>query len=262
MKKKVVTKKSPAKIIHLPPEEVKHELPAVQSPDSMIAMAINKGMDIGTLERLMELRDKEIARQAKMEFINAMVRFQQMIPDLFKNKKVDYESKSEGGGKVKYNYQDLGSIIRCIKDAEAACGLTHGWEQSEKDNEITVVCVISHIGGHVQRGEPLTGNPDKTGKKEGLHAKASTITYLQRYTLKGALGLTSTESDDDGQLGNKNASKASELPWLKPEQMQGTVNQILKGIWTVAIVKEKVQLTTDQEILLQKIQDEKVGQPS
>lgn len=247
------TKKVPETLEIVP---LKNELSVAekQSPDSMIFMALEKGMDISIIERLVEMRNKEVARIAKGEYLHSMSKFQSIIPSMAKNRKVDYTSKKEGSMVVKYNYQDLGSIIQLIKGSMSECGLTHRWEQTEKDGVITVVCIISHVGGHEQRGEPLSGLADVSGNKAGLHAKASTITYLQRYTLKGILGLTSTETDDDGLTAIKAQQEAAGpiKPNLDGQQLNGAIKLVLDGKETLAGLKEKWALTQGQEMAISK----------
>jgi ERF superfamily len=225
------------------------------SPDNMILLALEKGMDIGVIERLMKMKNEEQARIAKMEYLQAMVRFQGVLPDLQKNRKVDYESKA--GGKVKYNYQDLGSIIKMIRKPLEECGLFYRWEQTEKENIVTVVCILSHIGGHEERGAALTGALDTSGNKAGLHAKASTITYLQRYTLKGILGLTSTETDDDGltAIRKDQGEIVSNKPKMEGSQLNGAIKLILEGKETVDSLSEKWNLTDGQVQALTKTQE-------
>lgn len=229
-----------------------------QSPDSMIFMALEKGLDITIIERLMLMRNSEIARIAKSEYLQAMAKFQAIIPDLQKNRNVDYTSKSTSA-QVKYNYQDLGSIIHAIKGSMAECGLTHKWEQTEKDGIVTVVCIVSHVGGHEERGAPLSGQLDTSGNKAGLHAKASTITYLQRYTLKGILGLTSTETDDDGLKGVKKEQEAThnDKPKLDGSQLNQVIERVLSGKETIESIREKWALTQGQESAIVKAQGSK-----
>lgn len=241
-----VTKEKPQKkktdVVHL--SEESSLVVKSQSPDSMIFMALEKGLDITIIERLMQMRNDELKRVARIEYLNAMAKFQSILPNLQKNKKVDYTSKSTGVT-VKYNYQDLGSIIDMIREPLEKCGLFYRWEQSEKDSIVSVACVVSHIAGHEERGIPLTGALDTSGNKSGLHAKASTITYLQRYTLKGILGLASTETDDDGIKGNKKET-VSDLPKLEGSQVTAAINLVKEGKETMETLASKWSLTEGQ----------------
>ena len=49
----------------------------------------------------------------------------------------------------------------------------------------------------------LSAPPDSSGSKNSIQAIASTLTYLQRYTLLSITGLAASEADDDGRGGDK-----------------------------------------------------------
>jgi hypothetical protein len=46
----------------------------------------------------------------------------------------------------------------------------------------------------------MTANPDTSGKKNAIQACASAIEYMKRYTLIGAFGLTTADTDIDGRM--------------------------------------------------------------
>jgi hypothetical protein len=57
----------------------------------------------------------------------------------------------------------------------------------------------------------MTAPSDTSGQKNSIQAIASTITYLQRYTLLAATGLTTKDMpDDDGKGGVKEPIKSKE----------------------------------------------------
>jgi hypothetical protein len=78
------------------------------------------------------------------------------------------------------------------------CGLSHQWKTRQDGDNITVECSVTHKLGHSEETS-LTAGPDKTGNKNSIQAIASTIAYLERYTLYAILGLASREMDDDAQ---------------------------------------------------------------
>jgi hypothetical protein len=65
--------------------------------------------------------------------------------------------------------------------------------------------------GHSEENTLMAGKDD-SGNKNGIQAIGSTVTYLQRYTLKAALGLAAG-ADDDG------AKSDGEPELVSPEQM-------------------------------------------
>lgn len=62
---------------------------------------------------------------------------------------------------------------------------------------MTITCVISHRDSHGEENS-LSAGADHSGEKNAIQAIGSTPTYLQRITLKVALGLAAAE-DDDGK---------------------------------------------------------------
>ncbi|MEP5450516.1 ERF family protein, partial [Roseibium sp.] len=109
---------------------------------------------------------------------------------------------------------------------------------------VKVTCIIQHRAGHVEE-TTLMGGADQSGNKNGFQAIGSAVTYLQRYTLKAALGL-SAEVDDDAQSAadnapaprqSKPAQPAAPNPEAVADQMIAAIKGAdsedrLKGIWT------------------------------
>ena len=69
----------------------------------------------------------------------------------------------------------------------------------ELGDKITVTCILSHIEGHSE-STTLSSIADGSGNKNSIQGIGSTVTYLERYTLTGVLGLTSADSDMDGRI--------------------------------------------------------------
>ena len=59
-----------------------------------------------------------------------------------------------------------------------------------------MTCIVSHRQGYSEENT-LSAGRDESGNKNSIQAIGSTLTYLQRMTLKAALGLAAS-SDDDG----------------------------------------------------------------
>jgi hypothetical protein len=58
-----------------------------------------------------------------------------------------------------------------------------------------VTCHVSHEKGH-RESTSLTGPEDVSGGKNPIQTIGSTVTYLQRYTMVSALGLSTADQDD------------------------------------------------------------------
>jgi hypothetical protein len=64
------------------------------------------------------------------------------------------------------------------------------------------MCIVEHRDGHSE-DTSLTAQPDNSGKKNSIQAIGSTITYLQRYLLKLALGIAASKDDDANSAGGQ-----------------------------------------------------------
>lgn len=162
------------------------------TPSDLISQAIEKGLDVEALSKLMDLQERWEANQARKAFFEAFTAFQSIVPDIRKSKPVSFKD-------VKYSYAPLSEITRQIADSLEKTKLSYRWEIQDTEKEIKVTCLVSHIDGHTER-TTMMGNPDTTGSKNVIQARGSAIEYLKRYTLIGALGLSTTDTDVDGHM--------------------------------------------------------------
>jgi hypothetical protein len=202
-----------------------------ESPQGLISMAIEKGVSIDQLEKLLALKERWDAAQANKAFLSAMSTFQKEVPAIQKKKQVGYKARS--GELVGYKYAELGEIDETIKVPMSANGLSKRWEISEDGEKLICTCIISHIDGHTER-TTMSSVKDGSGGKNEIQSLASAISYLQRYTLIGALGLTTASEDNDGDGTAPQAQSQSQpqynpdLPWLNMTDKKG--NQTEDGI--------------------------------
>lgn len=173
-----------------------NNLPAAVTPMTMIDRALASNAAPETLEKLLALQERWEASQARKAFDEAMAAAKAEIPTITKNRRVGYEHKN-GSGETSYRHEDLGEIARVVTPILARHGLSYRFRTSSDINQpVSVTCIVSHRAGHSEENTLLAG-ADNSGKKNSIQAIGSTITYLQRYTLKAALGLAAA-SDDDG----------------------------------------------------------------
>lgn len=166
----------------------------VTTPQDLISQAIDKGLGVAELEKLLDLQERWEATKARKAFFVAMADFQDKCPDLRKNKLVDF-----GPGKASYHYAPLADIDRQIKTLMKECGLSKRWEIQDDKDIIKVTCLITHIDGHTER-TTMQANPDESPGKNKIQARGSAIEYMKRYTLIGALGISTADNDIDGRL--------------------------------------------------------------
>ena len=169
-------------------------LPAT-TPLTMIERAIEKGADVAMIEKLMELQERHERSIGRRAFDQALAKAKAEIPPIIKNRHVAYDNK--GGGKTDYRHEDLAEIARTVDPILSRYGLSYRFRTAQGQDGITVTCVISHEAGYAEE-TTLKGGADTSGGKNAIQAVGSAVTYLQRYTLKAALGLAAAQ-DDDGK---------------------------------------------------------------
>ena len=147
--------------------------------------------------QILDVYERCQASAAKGAFLAAMADFQNTAPALTKNAEVNF-----GQGRTAYKHATLGYIKDKIKPALHAHGLSYRFEPVREGDEQGIRCVVSHIGGHSECAE-MYAPADTSGSKNQIQARGSTVTYLQRYTLLSALGLTVQGEDDDAEGATK-----------------------------------------------------------
>lgn len=173
------------------------------TPQALLSQAIEKGLDVESLGKLMALQERWEANQARRAFFEAFTEFQMNCPDIRKTKEVRFK---EIDAKPQYSYAPLADIARQISKTLQKSKLSYRWEIQDADTQIKVTCLISHIDGHTER-TTMSATADTTGSKNAIQARASAISYMQRYTLIGALGISTADSDIDGRMPDADIDK-------------------------------------------------------
>jgi hypothetical protein len=183
--------------VHRPSEIAASEAPrAVMTPMEMLDRAVSSGASVETLTQLMNLQERWEANQARKAFDEAMAAVKANMPRIIKSRKVDFTSAK---GRTNYQYEDLASIMDQIGPVLSSQGLSVRYRTQANPNEpISVTCIVSHRLGHSEENTLMAGRDD-SGNKNSIQAIGSTVTYLQRYTLKAALGLAAAADDDGGK---------------------------------------------------------------
>lgn len=182
--------------------------PAVVSDESnlmsLIAkMASDPAADVPKLERLIALRNEEMARRAKSAYDAA---FAEMKPHLPKVLKTHHNKQTNS------NYAKLGDINVEIDPVLGCFGFGSSMKiiaQSKED--VTVRTTLTHREGHSEETTitmPLDNKgPSGTVNKTGPHALMSAIEYAKRGGLSALINV-STGDDRDGQQDGQSQSDA------------------------------------------------------
>ncbi|MFY4712205.1 ERF family protein [Burkholderia glumae] len=171
---------------------------ATTTPGELLRIAVEKGAGLEQLKQLMDLQERWEDREARKAFVAAMAAFKREPLEIFKRKSVGYDTKD--GGFVGYKHAELSDVTDVVGPAMARYGLSYDWDIHQANGQITVDCIVTHELGHSKK-VTMSGAPDNSGKKNAIQQQASTITYLQRYTLLAATGMSTKGQDDDGAGG-------------------------------------------------------------
>ena len=95
--------------------------------------------------------------------------------------------------------------MNAVTPALSKHGLSSSWKLTRDEKDwMEVTCYLRHVGGH-EESVSMGGPPDAGGAKNAIQARASTKTYLERYTLKAITGLSEQNDDTDGAGAYRNA---------------------------------------------------------
>lgn len=167
----------------------------------MLQVAVQRGDDLDKLQKLMDLRDRWEAAEARKAFVSAMSAFKAEPAKILKSKQVNIP------GGAKFAHATLADVCDGVVANLSKHGLSHSYTLVQLDNGwVEVSCVITHQAGHSEK-TTLRAPPDDSGKKNSIQQIASTVSYLERYTLVAALGLAAKDIDDDGNGGKKPPSE-------------------------------------------------------
>lgn len=160
------------------------------TPMEMLARAITSGASPDIFERLLSLQERFERNEGRKLYDKAIAAAKAEIRPIRKNR------EANRGIAGTYQYEDMAAIENAVVPALSANGLSYRFRTSVEKDRIIVTCIVSHEGGYSEENS-LAGPADLSGAKNPIQALGSTVTYLQRYALKAALGLSATKDDDD-----------------------------------------------------------------
>lgn len=166
------------------------ERAVVATPMEMLSAAIERGAGMDVLEKLMGLQERWEANQARKAFDAAISSAKAEIPVVLTNRE----------GHNNKRYADFAAIARAVDPVMAKHGLAYRFRTRQENGAIHVTCIISHRDGHSEE-TTLAGAADTSGNKNAIQALGSTLTYLQRYSLRQALGIAASDDDDGRSAG-------------------------------------------------------------
>lgn len=188
------------------------------SPMAMLAMAVRQGADLDKIAKLMDLQERHEANEARKAFTAALAGFKAAGITVGKDKQVSYTGTA-------YTHASLGNVCKTIGDELSKHGLSATWKTEQGANSnIKVTCILSHVAGHSE-SVSLEAGPDDSGKKNRIQQIASTVSYLERYTLLAITGTATADMDDDGAGSESNGAMPLEVLNAHLEKIDAAENK-------------------------------------
>ncbi len=166
---------------------------AIRDDDALLSLAITKGVDTDTLEKLIAMRNAEIARRAKEDFNREFALMQADFVPVGKTN----EAQDRDGNRL-YRYCPIEVILAMAAPIIAHHGFAYSWEEEALANkEKRIWCIISGHG-HERRGYvDIPFMEPTTRATNAVQMRGSATTYGKRYSFLNATGIIVGGEDND-----------------------------------------------------------------
>jgi len=214
-----------------PSEQVPMVVPETNILSLIARIASDPLADIDKLERLMQMQERSVAREAENEFNRALSAAQSEIGRIGTTKRNE-QTKSDYA-----EYWAIDAIIRPVI-AKHGFSLSFDTEPNPSPDIVVVLCHMAHRGGHTRtyRVEMPCDGKGAQGASvmTRTHATGAAFTYGQRYLVKMIFNLAVAKDNDGNQ------------PQAASEEQEAKADEFLQAIAeaeTVAALKTNVGAT-------------------
>jgi len=188
--------------------------PIQDEATALISQAINKGVDVDTMERLLAMRRELKAEKAKEAYDQAMANFQKAMPTI--------QKKTQG---YNYKYADLTTIVEQVKDILSLNGFSYTFDTEEEQNRVVISCKVKHTAGHMEVSKAFI-TKESTTKMNASQQSGAAMTYGKRYAFVNAFGILTGDEDTDAATPKTvTTQKPSTTQPSKPQEPLGITQE-------------------------------------
>jgi hypothetical protein len=171
-----------------------------QTDDTAILSVISRAaadpnVDIDKLERLLQVQERVLERNARASYYSALAEMQPDLPVI-----EEHGGIKDRNGKVQSTYALWEDVNEAIRPILAEHGFSLSFKVRRTEGEIVTTGILAHRDGHREETE-LSLPTDASGSKNAVQAVGSSTSYGKRYTAYALLNITTKGEDDDGQTG-------------------------------------------------------------
>ncbi len=188
------------------PAVAQHQPPAIPTGGDPFLMMIERAasdprVDIDKMDRLLQMKERRDAKQARDEFDAAMADAQEAMRAI---------SPDANNSQTRSKYATYAALDHAVRPIYARHGFALSFNTGDAPTpaEVRLLCVVSHRGGHRQDYKidmPADGKGAKGGDvMTRTHATGAAASYGQRYLLKLIFNLAVGDVDDDGNGADHN----------------------------------------------------------
>jgi hypothetical protein len=171
--------------------------------------ARDPSVDIDKMERLLEMQERVIAREARTAYAVALAELQPLLPIISERGKILNKDRQ-----VQSTYAFWEDVNEQIRPLLCDAGFSLSFRTGRAGSDITVTGVLTHRDGHSEE-TTITLPSDGSGNKNAVQAVASSTSYGKRYTAFALLNITTKGEDDDGQTATYKDARGEPMPRTK-----------------------------------------------
>lgn len=172
---------------------VKDDSPVTLNIGAVITEIITKGVrpeDVGSLERMISLHERQVDRQSERDFATAFSALQGEARNVRANKSVPGND-----GNVRFVYANFQEIMDQVAPLLEKHRFSVSFEPKMSEKTVTQTCVLQHISGHTKRYpmEVRVGKGPPAASE--CQADGAAYEYAKRLALCSALNIVVDKSD-------------------------------------------------------------------
>jgi hypothetical protein len=187
------------------PSEIQFVSETQQMLQVIERLASNPQVDVDKVEKLLQMHERILDRNAKAAYAAALAAMQPELPMIDERGAI-----KDNAGAVRSKYALWEDVVAAIAPILARHGFSISFRTTNDKDGVTVTAVLTHAQGHSEQ-TTLTLPIDTSGAKNAVQSVGSSTAYGKRYTAAALLNLRTGE-DDDGQRGGN-------LPTLSESQV-------------------------------------------
>jgi len=181
-------------------ERIEQNSPVAPANESAALISIisraasDPNVDIDKMERLLQMQERIMDRNAKAAFTAALAEMQPELPIITERGEIKHGDNKPVQSRYAL-WEDINEAIRPILHHH---GFALSFRTGSEEGKIVVTAVLSHRDGHSE--ETTIHLPaDQSGSKNAVQAVGSSTSYGKRYTALSLLNITTRGQDDDGK---------------------------------------------------------------